>query len=252
MKKWICCILIVVSWNLNAQEETLFENATTDYNNGRYEDAAVKYEQILENGKHSAALYYNLGNTYYKLNRIAPSIYFYEKALLLDPGDPEIKNNLAFARNMTLDDIEEIPKTGLSRLLERLTGLMTFDQWAYVAIVFIFLFVFLYITYYYLRYTTQKRLAFTTSLVCLFLSIFALIFAYVQFNNFKAEQPAIIFASEVAVKSEPNTRSEEAFVLHEGTKVQVLEQLNEWKRIELADGSTGWIPQDALKVLKDF
>ena len=245
-------MLMVVSWNLIAQEDALFKNATTDYNEGRYEEAAAKYEEILEGGKHSAALYYNLGNTYYKLNRIAPSIYYYEKALLLDPGDPEIRNNLAFAKNMTLDDIAEVPQTGLSRLLERTTGLMTFDQWAYLAVVFIFLFVFLYIAYYYLRYATQKRLAFTTSLVLLFLSLFALVFAYIQFNNFKAEQPAIIFAPEVAVKSEPNDRSEAAFVLHEGTKVQVLEQLNEWKRIQLADGSTGWIPQDALRVLKDF
>lgn len=245
-------MLLVVSWNLIAQDDALFEKATTDYNEGRYEDAAAKYEEILENGKHSAALYYNLGNTYYKLNRIAPSIYYYEKALLLDPGDPEIKNNLAFAKNMTLDDITEVPQTGLSRLLERTTGLMTFDQWAYLAVFFIFLFVFLYIAYYYLRYATQKRLAFITSLVFLFCSLSALVFAYVQFNNFQAEQPAIIFAPEVAVKSEPNPRSEEAFVLHEGTKVQVLEQLNEWKRIELADGSTGWIPQDALRVLKDF
>jgi len=252
MKKWICCMLMVVSWNLIAQEDALFKNATTDYNEGRYEEAAAKYEEILEGGKHSAALYYNLGNTYYKLNRIAPSIYYYEKALLLDPGDPEIRNNLAFAKNMTLDDIAEVPQTGLSRLLERTTGLMTFDQWAYLAVVFIFLFVFLYIAYYYLRYATQKRLAFITSLVFLFLSLFALVFAYIQFNNFKAEQPAIIFAPEVAVKSEPNDRSEAAFVLHEGTKVQVLEQLNEWKRIQLADGSTGWIPQDALRVLKDF
>lgn len=245
-------MLMVVSWNLIAQEDALFKNATTDYNEGRYEEAAAKYEEILEGGKHSAALYYNLGNTYYKLNRIAPSIYYYEKALLLDPGDPEIRNNLAFAKNMTLDDITEVPQTGLSRLLERTTGLMTFDQWAYLAVVFIFLFVFLYIAYYYLRYATQKRLAFITSLVFLFLSLFALVFAYIQFNNFKAEQPAIIFAPEVAVKSEPNDRSEAAFVLHEGTKVQVLEQLNEWKRIQLADGSTGWIPQDALRVLKDF
>ena len=245
-------MLMVVSWNLIAQEDALFKNATTDYNEGRYEEAAAKYEEILEGGKHSAALYYNLGNTYYKLNRIAPSIYYYEKALLLDPGDPEIKNNLAFAKNMTLDDIAAVPQTGLSRLLERTTGLMTFDQWAYLAVVFIFLFVFLYIAYYYLRYATQKRLAFITSLVFLFLSLFALVFAYIQFNNFKAEQPAIIFAPEVAVKSEPNDRSEAAFVLHEGTKVQVLEQLNEWKRIQLADGSTGWIPQDALRVLKDF
>jgi len=135
MKKWMSCILIVFSWTMNAQEEALFDNATADYNEGKYEAAAKKYEEILQNGKHSAALYFNLGNANYKLNRIAPSIYYYEKALLLDPNDPEIKNNLAFARNMTLDDVEALPQAGLTRFLGRLTGLMTFDQWAYYAIV---------------------------------------------------------------------------------------------------------------------
>ena len=252
MKKWMSCILIVFSWTMNAQEEALFDNATADYNEGKYEAAAKKYEEILQNGKHSAALYFNLGNANYKLNRIAPSIYYYEKALLLDPNDPEIKNNLAFARNMTLDDVEALPQAGLTRFLGRLTGLMTFDQWAYSAIVFMVLFVIIYITYYYLRYASQKRLAFIISFAFLFLSLLALLFAYIQYNNYKAEQPAIIFAAEVAVKSEPNPRSEEAFLLHEGTKVQVVEQLNEWKKIQLADGSTGWIPKESLKMLKDF
>jgi len=252
MKKWISCILCILAWTLNAQNEALFERATADYNEGHYEDAIEKYQKILDNGKHSAALYYNLGNCYYKLNKIAPSIYYYEKGLLLDPTDSEIKNNLAFARNMILDDIEPLPQTGLSRITNRLRGLMTFDQWAYLAIASVLLFVLLYIAYYYLRYATHKRLAFILSMVSLFLSCTAVLLAYIQYHEYEAEQPAIIFAGEVAVKSEPNNRSQDAFELHEGTKVDVLDELDNWNKIELADGTTGWILKDKLKMLKDF
>jgi len=252
MKKWMSGILCFLAWSLLAQNKVLFDSATADYNQGNYNAAVEKYQKILESGMHSAELYYNLGNSYYKLNQIAPSIYYYEKGLLLAPNDPEIKNNLAFARNMTLDDIEPLPKTTLSRITAQLTGLMTFDQWAYLAVGCMILFVLLYIAYYFLRYASHKRLAFVLSMVCLVFSLATVMISYIQYERYEADQPAIIFAGEAAVKSEPNTRSQDAFKLHEGTKVEVLETLNDWKKIELADGSTGWIPQKDLKMLKDF
>ena len=153
---------------------------------------------------------------------------------------------------MTLDDIEVIPETGFTRLTGRVTGLLSFDQWAYAAVALIVLFVLAYIAYYYLRYSSHKRLAFIFSMICLIMSVMALSMAFIQHNAFKNEQPAIVFATETRVMSEPNTRGSEAFVLHEGTKVQVLDQLNDWKKIRLADGSTGWIPGKDIKLLKDF
>ena len=115
MRKFAFLLLVFVSF-ANAQNETLFNSGTEAYNKGDYNKAIERYLAIVENGQHSAELYYNLGNSYYKLNQIAPSIYYFEKALLLKPGDPEIKNNLGYAQNMTLDAIETMPETGLSRI----------------------------------------------------------------------------------------------------------------------------------------
>ena len=245
---WSLCF---VSW-VSAQSEALFNRAATAYNDGDYEKAVEVYEDILERGDHSASLYYNLGNSYYKLNQIAPSIYYYEKALLLDPDDSEIKNNLAYAQNMTLDAIEVLPETGLSKIYASITGRWSFDQWAYFAVAFMILFVLCYIAFYYFRYETKKRFAFFGSLLFLFLSVSSLVFAFMQYADFMAEQPAIVFSEEAAVKAEPNNRSTEAFVLHEGTKVNVLDELNDYRKIQLVDGKTGWIPAGAIKLLKDF
>ena len=129
---------------------------------------------------------------------------------------------------------------------------MTFDQWSYAAVVFMILFVFLYIAFYYFTYATKKRIAFVGSIISLFISLIAVLFAFVQYNDFKAEQPAIIFANEVRIKSEPNERSEQIFVLHEGTKVNILEELNDWKKIKIVDGKTGWVTSESIKPLKDF
>ena len=252
MKQSLFIFALLFSTLGMAQNEALFNKATEAYNTGDYQNAIDSYSSILENGQHSAELYFNLGNAYYKLNQIAPSIYNYEKALLLSPNDSEIKNNLSYAQNMTLDAIETMPETGLAKIYKTITGIMTFDQWSYTAIVFMILFVLLYIAFYYFNYATKKRIAFIGSFACLFVSIIAVIFAFIQYNDFRSDQPAIVFDSEVKIKAEPNKRSEEVFVLHEGTKVDVLEELNEWKKIKLVDGKTGWITSESIKLLKDF
>lgn len=235
-----------------AQNNKLFDQATAAYNAGEYEKAIEFYTNILNQGKHSASLYYNLGNAHYKLNEIAESIYFYEKALLLSPNDQEIKTNLSYAQNMTLDAIDTLPETGLSKLYKNITGTLTFDQWAYLAIAAMFAFVILYILFYYSNFATRKRWTFIGSLLALLICIVSLIFAYVQQSDFNNFQPAIIFAEESDIKSEPNDAGPQVFVLHAGTKVNVIDQLNSWNKIKLSDGKTGWIKESELKMLKDF
>ncbi|EAR02954.1 tetratricopeptide repeat protein [Maribacter sp. HTCC2170] len=252
MKQLLSIIVFLFSFLGIAQNDVIFNKATEAYNNGDYQTSIDSYSKILENGQHSAELYFNLGNAYYKLNQIAPSIYNYEKALLLSPNDNEIKNNLSYAQNMTLDAIETLPETGLTKIYKTITGIMTFDQWSYTAIVFMILFVLLYIAFYYFTYATKKRIAFIGSFACLFVSIIAVIFAFIQYSDFSSDQPAIVFDSEVRIKAEPNKRSEQIFILHEGTKVNVLEELNEWKKIKIVDGKTGWVTSESIKLLKDF
>ncbi len=230
----------------------MFDEATAAYNSGEYEKAIAFYTDILDDGEHSAAVYYNLGNSYYKLNKIAESIYFYEKALLLSPNDEEVKTNLSYAQNMTIDAIDTIPETGLSKLYKSVTGKLTFDQWAYLAVALIIIFVLLYILFYYANSSTLKRWSFIGSILALFICIIAIVFAFIQRSDFKDLQPAIIFAEESSIKSEPNVSSQQVFVIHAGTKVNVLDQLDEWNKIKLADGKTGWIQKNELKLLKDF
>jgi tetratricopeptide (TPR) repeat protein len=244
--------MILLSFLGYAQNDALFNRATTYYNEGEYAKASDNYLKIIENGEHSAAVYYNLGNCYYKLNQIAPSIYYYEKALLLKPNDVEIQNNLAYAQNMTLDSFDSLPETSLSRLYKRINGLLSFDQWSYTAVFFVFVFVLAYILFYYFRYSSHKRMAFIASIVSLLIAVFCIILAFVQFRDFEANMPAIVFSEELIVKSEPNNRSSQAFLLHEGTKVFVLDELDDWKKIQLKDGKTGWVPSGEIKLLKDF
>jgi len=232
-----------------AQNETLFEQGNTLYNDGNYIEAIEKCQAILDSGEHSPAVYFNLGNAYYKLSNIAPSIYYYEKALQLAPDDKDILNNIAFARNMTIDVVDTIPEVGFSKLVKNITYMLSFDAWAKTSVALVILFVILFLSYYFSYTTLKKRLAFIGSSASMVLACVALAFAYHNYNLKQNDRPAIVFAKESQIKSEPNLRSTEAFKLHEGTKVQILDTVNNWKKIKLADGKTGWVVTDDIKAL---
>jgi tetratricopeptide (TPR) repeat protein len=245
-------LVFLISTITYAQNNLLFDEANALYNEANYTEALEKYKTILDSGEHSAELYFNMANAHYKLNHIAPSIYYYEKALLLKPHDKDINNNIAFARNMTVDAIDTVPEVGISKLVKNATNTLSFDVWAKMSVAFIAFFVVLFIAYYFTYSTSKKRLAFVTSNVSLLLAIVSLAFAFHKFKLDSNNQPAIVFAQESKIKSEPNLRSEEAFVLHEGTKVQVLDSVNNWKKIKLSDGKTGWIIENDIKIVKNF
>lgn len=252
MKQLFYIITCLVSTVCIAQSNISFEQGNTLYNEGKYTEALTVYKSILDTGEHSAELYYNMANAHYKLNHIAPSIYYYEKALLLKPNDKDILNNIAYAKNMTIDAIDEVPDVGFSRLLNKFTHTFSFDNWAKLAVGLMILFVVLFLVYYFSYSTVKKRLAFVTSSFAVALSLIAVLFAFHKYELDAKDQPAIVFAKETQVKSEPNLRSVEAFKLHEGTKVQILDTVNNWKEIKIADGKTGWIISDDIKMLKTF
>jgi len=251
MKTLFYILIVLLSFTtLKAQNNALFEQGNALYNEGKYAEAIDKYMAVLEADVHSAELYFNLGNAHYKLSNVAPSVYYFEKALLLKPNDKDIKNNLAFANNMTVDAIDRIPEVGFSKLIKTTTNTFSFDTWAKIAVTFAFLYVILVLLYYLSYTSSKKRIAFVASIFCLLSLCVALAFAFNKFETDKNNKPAIVFAQESQVKTEPNLRSEEAFILHEGTKIQIIDTVDNWKKIKLVDGKTGWIDSNDIKVLK--
>lgn len=231
------------------QNTELFERANNHYNEGEFERAISDYEAIIESGEHSAELYFNLANAYYKTHSIAPSIYYYEKALLLQPNDKDILNNLGFAQKMTIDEISESPQVGFGKLYHNLLNTLSFDAWAKWAITSVICFVLFFLLYYFANNTYVKRVTFVGSFVAAFLALGILFIAFQKFEIDHKYEQAIVFAQAVDVKNEPNAKSNSVFKLHEGTKVKVIDNLAGWSLIEIADGLKGWIPSAEIKAL---
>lgn len=250
MKKLINLLFLLIGFLGTAQiDSELFEAANQAYADGNYRQAAAQYNEILENGNTSAALHYNLGNAHYKLNELAPSIYHFEKALQLEPGDEDIQNNLEFAKNMAIDAIQQEEPKGFLNIFDSSTSAFLPAGWAWVGIFCMVAFVVFFLVYYFSNRSVVKRVSFIGSLIFLLLSVSSVVIAFTKQNLQQENTFAIIFSEEVEVKNEPNVRASEVFRLHEGAKVKVTEDFQEWVEIELPNGNQGWIPRSDLKKL---
>lgn len=249
MKQLIYLLLFFIGFSGIAQNEELFIEANEAYADGNYQGAVHAYNQILENGEVSVAVHYNLGNSYYKLNQIAPSIYHYEKALQLNPDDADVKNNLEFARNMAIDAIEGPEEEGFTEFFTSSTALLSSTGWGWMAIFSMFVFVALFMAYYFSRKALFKRIFFVSGMFFLLLGLTSAVIGNIKQNILENLSFAIVFSEEVQVRSEPNIRSSEVFTLHEGAKVKLTEDFQDWYEIELPNGSQGWMPKEDLKRL---
>jgi tetratricopeptide (TPR) repeat protein len=227
-----------------------FERGNALYQKGKYEEAISAYETILDSKKESAELYFNLANCYYKLNKVAPAIYNYEKALVLNPNDSEIQNNLAFAHKLTIDEIKVVPKVGFAKLLRDFTGAFHYNTWAWITVALSGFFLLFFLGYYFSQLTSSKRVFFIGMFLIVFLILLSGLAAIFEKSHFENERPAIVFAEITQVKSEPKSSSSDVFMLHEGAKVFLHESIENWVKIELTDGSEGWIGNSAVKSVK--
>ena len=246
--KYLVYIFLFITSFVFAQSG--FEKGNALYQKGQYEQAIQAYESVLDSRQQSADLYFNLGNCYYKLNKVAPSIYNYEKALVLATEDVDITNNLKFAQKLTIDEVKEVPKVGFAKLLHDFTGMYHYNTWAWISIVFGLMFLGFFIGYYFSLAAVLKRIFFFGMFVWVLFLLVSVGAAIFERNHFVTDRPAIVFAEVTEVKSEPQKASPATFILHEGTKVFVKEILGKWKKIELTDGTEGWIESQAIREVK--
>lgn len=248
MKKFITILLFFSSIFMWSQAS--FDKANELYQQENYEEAVQLYEEILKSGQHSPEVYFNLGNAYYKLNQVAPAIYNYERALLLEPNNKDVQTNLKFAQNMTIDEIKEAPKVGFRNWLSNFTSVYHYDVWAKIAVGFSVLCLLGFVGFYFINRMLIKRIFFTLMLLFVIGSVLSIMLSVFEKNRAESYNPAIIFSEMIALKVEPRSVAANVITLHEGTKVFILEDHDDWFRVELADGTKGWLQKETVRSLK--
>lgn len=219
------------------------------YAEAKYDTAAVVYQSIIDSGYQSPELYYNLGNTYFKLQEIPSAILYYEKALKLKPSDENIIFNLQLCNSMVPDRIEGIPRLFFIEWYQSLYNHFPIDVWAKIGLILFALFALLLTIYFLSNRIILKKLGFWTAFIFLSFSVFTFFLTYQKYSSFKQHDEAIIFTPSITVKSSPAKSSVDLFVIHEGTKVSILDKVDEWTKIKIQNGSIGWIESENMEII---
>jgi len=244
-------LLFVLFANLSfSQQNETFVSANEKYNSGDFVTAIKKYNEIIINGDHSPEVYFNLGNAYYKLDSLALGIYYYETGLKYFPNDFNLTQNLEYLNNLTIDDIEPLPLDVVSKQAHYIFKYYSLHTWSILCITLGGISSFLFLFYYLSNSTIIKRTTFTLFVLSLILTFCLLLVSYSNYNAQNNFQYAIVFDETVEVNLEPNNNSEVLFELHEGAKIEILEDFDtDWIKIKLIDGQIGWVIKNQIKVI---
>lgn len=243
----VILMLIICLTSVTASFAVTKVEADSAYTRGEYQQAIKDYEALLKQGA-SADLYYNLGNAYYRTENITRAVLNYERALLLSPGDRDIRFNLQIAQSKTIDKIVPESEMFFFTWYRSLVNLMSVDGWARTSLVSLALVIILLLVYLFSDRIWLRKIGFFGGFVLLVLFILSNIFAWQQKQNLLYRKGAIVVAPSVTVKSTPANNGTELFVLHEGTKVTITDgSMAGWKEIRIADGKEGWIESKQLE-----
>lgn len=245
---FFCFVTLLWADPILGQEvpEELFKQANEAYENEDFQTAFETYQKIENQNLYSVELFLNIGNAAYKLNDIPNSVYYYEKGLKINPSHSDLNHNLKLAQEKVIDKNKSQSSSSFSSWLGNIIGFNS-DFWAKTAIIFSILGGFFFISYLFLKKLKFRKVLFYLGTTSWIISFLFVMFAYNQGSQINDNSHAIIFEPTIEIKNEPSEISSTAFILHEGSKVKILESNSNWHKISFSDDKVGWIKKESLK-----
>lgn len=239
------------SMNIQAKDlDSLWTAGVQAYADGKFSDASAAWTSIEESGQKSAKLYYNLGNAWFKQGNYPKAILNYERALRLDPSYSDARYNLEFTSNFVQDKIEPVPEFILKSVARKVCYVMGSNAWAVIFLVLLAAALVMGLLFLLGSSVGKRRAGFYCGIVLLLLSAGVLSFSIWQKSDSVKTDTAIVMSPVSSVKSSPSSgSSKDLFVIHEGTKVTILDEVGTWRNISLADGRQGWIPASDIEII---
>jgi len=248
--RFLLILLVAVPFFALAQEpSTLFSQAKDAYDQGNYSDAIQDYQQILRQGIESASLHFNLGNAYFKSGELGEAILHYEKASKLAPRDQDIKYNLQIARARIQDQINPPPMSFVMKVYNGVKYWLSLNELAWTTVILILVTSLFFAGWWLVRGEQLNRVARSLFIVGIILLIFTTPLLISRTLEAHQEKYGIVLDPELKVYSGPQTISTEVFVIHEGTKVQVEREQDNWYKIQLLDGKEGWVQDQSVGMI---
>ena len=238
----VALMLFVFSFSSNANDPAYdFHKANELYQKQNYDSAAKIYESLAAREYYSADVYYNLGNCYYKMNNVARAILNYERALKYNPDDDDILFNLKVAQLKVVDKIEAVPEIFYVRWIKAISSLLTPNNWSWLVIACIWIMFLFAAVYVVSSSVVLKRIGFLMAAIFFIISICVFLLANKSYTDQIRQKRAVVMSVSAYVKSSPGDNNTDLFLLHEGTRMDILDSYDNWVKIRIANGSIGWV-----------
>jgi len=245
----VLVVFICAACVLAQSAEAMFQRGNEFYHAKNYNKAIEVYESIVEQGYEGTELFYNLGNSYYRIGKLGFAILYYEKAAKLSPSDEDVQHNLALVNIQTADKIETLPKFFIFQWWESLLALFPISGWSITAYIFYIILLISVVVYFFTRVPAIQRFSVYSAASAVLLLAVSIIILTVNLNRENNIKRGIIVEQTATVKLSPDSKSNDAFVIHEGLKVSVEDRVSNWVKIRLEDGKIGWLMQDNLRII---
>ena len=249
IKHFVCLLLLLslplFSWS--SDYGAVYKQANEQYKKGQYQQAIKLYSQILNGGYQSEAVFFNLGDAYFKSGDVPSALLYYEKAHKLAPGDDDLNFNIYFANSKTTDKVEPAPEFFVTQWWHSIILFFSLGTLSVLSILGFIAGSGLLVIYLFTSGVSLKKVSFYAGTTLLFLGLIFIFISNRQVHYFNDHHQAIIFSGSVNVRSGPGDQAATLFVLHDGTKVSILDSNNGWIKVQLANGNEGWIQQSDTK-----
>lgn len=235
-------IFFFICLQLGSGQTEDFQKAGESYKAQKWDAAIQQYESILEKGEHSAELYYNLGNTYFKKNQLAKSIVNYERGLILDKHNEDILYNLGLAKALCKDEIPIVEPFFLTRIWKDWRDVFSGFTWGMLALLFFWITIGCVLLYMLKSERKLKMIGFFGGILFFILSLFTLFLSLDRSQYEDQSNRVILLDIEVVLRIAPEDGAKEIETLHEGLEIKVIDQIGEWYKVKLSNGDEGWLP----------
>ncbi|MCU7492518.1 MAG: hypothetical protein ACM3UR_07280 [Bacteroidota bacterium] len=243
----ILLVLFSMKFTYASEEENLMQKANSFYQQGSYDKAIEIYQKIVSDGYSGKELYYNLGNSYFKVGMIGYAILNYEKAQKISPNDEDVAYNLKIANARTVDKIEAMPKIFLVRWWEELLNLFSVNGWTLFSYFVYLTFLAIIGWYFFARRQALQKWILISGLAFAAVFLLSIVILISRYNYDNGKEYAVVTQSSVTVKLSPDEHSGDAFIVHEGIKVSLEDKVDSWVKVKLADGKVGWLSEGEMK-----
>ena len=239
----------MTTYPVKANPDSLFNKANRLYQEGLYEEAIETYESVINAGYESATLYYNLGNAFFRSNKLGMARLYYEKTLKQNPADEDALTNIHYLEGLLSDRFEEVPVIFFKKWIKSMVLSFSSNQWAYGSMISFVLCILTIMIYLFFRRIAIRKTGFYSSIILLIISGITMTASYKQHQLVKNPDTAVVTDLSVNAKSSPRETGTGLFVLHEGAKVWLEDNTGGWQEIRLSDGRKGWVPSESIEVI---